>query len=152
MGIYLAVKPTPLSCLDLSKMQKAIHLKSPIVKDKLHCTLMYSADAEGKGYAPNPDIVYDAEVVGCEIMGTKESGWQALVLKLKCPALHRRFNLAQSRGLKHSYPDFLPHVSLAYEKDNGDLEGYLVELREYLLTQPQIKIELSQEYMEPLKG
>lgn len=150
MGTYLAVKPTNLSIHDISKIQKAIHLKAPIKKEKLHCTLMYSKDTDGEGYAPNPDIKYKATVIGCDIMGAKDSGWQALVLKLKCPALYRRFNLATSRGLKHSYPDFVPHLSLAYEKDNGDLEGYLVELNEYLSSQPQLEIELSHEYMEPL--
>lgn len=148
-GTYLAVKPTALSLNDIKKIQTAIHIQDPIPKEKIHCTLMYSKEKTGEGYSPNPDIVYSATVTGCDILGEKGSGWQALVLKLYCPALQRRFNLATHRGMEHNYPEFVPHISLAYEKDN-DLEGYLFELREFLQSSPQLSIELSQEYMEPL--
>jgi hypothetical protein len=147
-GTYLAVKPTALSLNDIKKIQLAINIQDPIPKEEIHCTLMASKEKTGSGYSPNPDIVYSASVTGCDILGEKGSGWQALILKLHCPALQRRFNLAKHRGMEHSYPEFLPHVSLAYEKDN-DLEGYLVELREYLQKSPQLTIELSYEYMEP---
>lgn len=149
-GTYLAVKPTALAISDIKKIQKAIGLVKPIPKEKLHCTLMYSEHATGKGYVPNPDIVYSAQVIGCKILGEPDSKWRAIVLELKCPELNRRFNFASSRGLKHSYPNFLPHVSLAYQEGNGDLEGFLMELKSYLAKQPQLTIDLTNEYSEPL--
>lgn len=146
-GTYLAVKPDGFAIADIQKIQKAAQFANPIAKEKLHCTLMYSKEAEGNGYVPNPDAVYEGIVTGCEMLGEVGSPYRALVLTFDCPALTRRFNYAKTKGLIHSYPNFKPHISLAY---GDDVEGHMLDVQEYLDAKPQIKLNFTNEYSEPL--
>jgi hypothetical protein len=146
-GTYLAVKPDGFAVADIQKIQRAVKFANPIPREKLHCTLMYSKNTQGVDYVPSPNIEYSAEVIGCEVMGEVGSPWRAIALKLHCPALERRFNFAKTKGLVHSYPDFKPHISLAY---GDDVEGYLIDLKKYLETSKQITLVLGSEYSEEL--
>lgn len=140
---YLAVKPDSAGIAVIQSIQRAIKLNSPIQKEKLHCTLMYSKEVEVLNYQPCSHIVYRAEVTGCSIIGEKGSPRRAIVLMLHSPSLSRRFNYAASTGLKHSFPEFSPHISLAY---GDDVECYLQELEEFLASSPQITLNLTSEY------
>ena len=97
-------------------------IKDAIPADKLHCTLFYAKKglpdtlkaAGGQVHVafvrPNPMII-------------GEEPWRALVLELDCPSLGLRHEeIKQSTGGEHSYPDYLPHMSLKYGPVEGDAE------------------------------
>lgn len=147
-GTYLAVKPDMQGQAIIKTLQKQAKISKPVQKEKLHCTLMYSPKDLKHTYTPDPEKIYEADVVGTALLGDVGSKWRALVLKLKCPALNRRHNLAVSRGLQHSYPEYDCHISLAYGEE---ADGYKIYLDQYLAKSPQLKIRLTSEYMEDLK-
>lgn len=141
-GTYLAVKPDAFAIADIQKIQNRLHLNG-VEKQELHCTLMYSPDAEGSGYEPKPEVKYTASVVGADFYGG-----DSLVLLLHCPALQRRHNYAKSCGLVPTFPNYSPHITIA---KGENLDAYLPDLRQLLANSNQLEFSLSKEIMEPIK-
>lgn len=84
-----------------------------IPMNKLHSTLMYDAS--------NPDIdpdinstVYKARVTGVKMLGDPSSRWRSVALVLDSEAIQKRHKELLEKGFKHSYPELLIHVSIAY--------------------------------------
>lgn len=98
-----------------------------------HVTLMYSKETD----LDNREILaslqkYD-ELITAKIDGVaafdavpkegeRDEKLCTIVVKLKSPTLDKIFKELQDIGLKHSYPDFAPHISLIYDLPIEDKE------------------------------
>ena len=88
--------------------------------DDLHVTMMYDKSNPALDYKPN-DKVYKANIVGVKTLGEPDSKWYAIALELDSEELHKRHTELKQLGYKHSYPDFLPHISLKYKPTESDI-------------------------------
>lgn len=115
---YIALK------LNLSQA-KALHdflaknnFSDLITPEKMHMTLIYDKR--------NPDIKYEksvnaykADLKAIKALGT--GNWRAAVLELNAPEISKRHDALINSGYKHSYDDFVPHLSIKYKPDNADI-------------------------------
>ena len=107
-----------------------------------HATLMYSETTE----VPTAKIKqllskYDKPFNG--ILGTIEAfdsptapGCCAIVVKIKGEQINKIHEELKALGLKHSYADFQPHVSLMYKTPLEEKEAALAYIRENLKAVP----------------
>ena len=125
-GNYVSIESESLKSF-FNKMERPM-TGTPPPKDDYHCTLMFS-----KNTSIDTDLVLEelkkfsdkhvAIITKVDCFdstpkdGERDSAKSCVVLKLDCPALTDIFNHLQSIGLRHSYPEFLPHVTLLYNVD-----------------------------------
>jgi len=118
-GTYIGLRLTEDSTEELQSFAESLGLQGLLPSEKYHLTLIYSKD-KTLDYVPRPERRFKSTVVSADIIG--EGKWRALVLKLRSPDAHRRFNaITKVYGNVHSYPDFLPHISLKYGPKPKDL-------------------------------
>jgi hypothetical protein len=158
-GNYVSIK-----CSDLGRFFDALYVtppksgESPPAGD-YHCTLMYS---KGSSVPPNRiqkflDANFSAPIT-CNIVGidcfdsipkdgSRDAAKSCLVLKLDNPTLGIIHNSLVPFGLKHSYAEYNPHVTLRYNMSVTEAHVYrdmlneFPELRELTLTLRTIKSE-----------
>jgi hypothetical protein len=119
---YVSVK---LNATDAKLVQEKIDkagITDAIQADKLHATLFYA-----KAGLPDSLVAAEGAIHTAFIKPTPmvigEDPWRALVLELDCPSLVARHDeIKQSTGGEHSYPDFLPHMSLKYSPSEDDIK------------------------------
>lgn len=118
-GGYVSLKVDQESSMHIDHVLSHYNIDNLI--DDLHLTLMYDAR--------NPSIIslpeeseYDADVIGIEMLGEEGSEWRAIVLKLGGEQLAQRHKELLTAGYKHSYPDFIPHVSIKYKPTQSDID------------------------------
>lgn len=90
----------------------------PIAEDKFHTTIAYDRDTPSDIKEPDvdPDIVYEGKVVSIELMGPCKEGLQsAIAFVMDSPQLVEEHHRWQAVGYDHHYPDYIPHVSIAYD-------------------------------------
>lgn len=110
-GTYVCVLPDKESKLKLAKISAALGHPIPIAEvEDLHSTVMYS-----KGSFPRelslPRKRFGAKVVGLEFWdGHNNDGYVVVILDSPDLVARNRFWTAQ--GLKHSFDDYTPHVTL----------------------------------------
>lgn len=98
--------------------------------DDYHVTLMYSKDTKED---PNRildtiqnsrlDIPYECKVKGAECF-EDDASKSCIVLLLDDPILHKIHDFIRSLGLRHSYPEFIPHITLRYNMDLEEAHNY----------------------------
>lgn len=149
-GVYIALKPTEAALEKIIEIQKLISLPDLILKDQLHCTLVYDSFTEKTNYLAEPNLIHKATISDCTILGKNE--YKAIVLVLDSIDIHNRFNFAISSGLKLDYSEYIPHISLVYQKNNTDnnLDSFLQIIKNYISNNSTIEIELHNEYIEKL--
>jgi phage-related protein (TIGR01555 family) len=117
---FVSVKPDSLSASVIAEHVLSAGIGSGVLADDLHVTLFYARDGIPAG---SPKIgLYTANLTTeYEIIG--QAPWRALVVKLDSPELQARFNEIRASGAVHSYPTFLPHLSLKYDPTDEELEA-----------------------------
>lgn len=144
---YLALRPSPESAKYIAEQVAAAGIKNGIPADKLHVTLYYAPT--GLPHAIHgtvkPETVHVAFAKSSpRLLG--EDPWRALVLELDAPSVAARHaEIKATTGVSHSFPDYLPHLSLKYDVEAGDLEK-LRGLRSLF----SMAIDLTGEYCEDL--
>lgn len=116
----------------------------------LHCTLVYAkegasesatdADVDGAQSVP---YITDVNVTGMAILGTS-----LVVLFEPSEIIKSRFN-ALNKVYKHSYPELLPHVTIASLKDNAQIVA--ADLERIAATLP-MKLTLIGEHSDNIDG
>lgn len=87
----------------------------PAVKHDLHCTMMYDKrDLEAPLVEVDPTKEFKANVTKLEVLG------DGLVFHLTSTDLADEHRRLKEGGYEHSFPDFLPHMSLTYDFNNYD--------------------------------
>lgn len=141
-GHYIAFKPTYNSIHTLLSLMDTIDLSSKLQSDYLHCTLIYCSHTIDHHYLINPNSIHNALITKAELFNN------TLIFKLESQDLINQFHLALSKGLIHDFPDYYPHISIAYQLNDIDSNQYLNILNKFIDT--GIHIQLSHEYIEPI--
>lgn len=130
---YVSVKPTADDAGSIASQVSALGITGGIAPEKLHVTLMYSK-AHSVNIQPEPDRVYQATLTGqFKLLGADS----ALVALIDSPDLQKRFDELSAAGGVHSFPDYLPHISLKYGATEADLaliEGKGLDMASLKLT------------------
>lgn len=97
-------------------------------KYDFHVSLMYDKDApkeELDDSKINPNEVFLAVVSDISLLGNpnreNSSGW-ALVIELTSKDLIKEHNRLKEVGYKHSFDDFIPHMSLYYTPTDEEIK------------------------------
>lgn len=104
-----------------------------------HCTLIYSKDT---AYDPN-DMLEKLSAVDCKypilsgvthfsVLGEPDASKVALVANLDSLTLHKLHDMCRGMGLQHSYPEFIPHITLRIDMNRDEANAYA----EYLNSRP----------------
>lgn len=105
---------------EISEILKKAGITS-ILPSKLHVTIMYDESNPDINLLQN-DSTYKAKITGVERLGTKGSEWEAIALTLKSPEIEKRHKDLKNVGYKHSYDEFICHMSLVYKPSETDLD------------------------------
>lgn len=117
---YVSVKPYEDDARHIVDHLESIGVNGFISQHEMHATLMYSKSSVINGSADTL-ATYEAFIDGeAEIIG--KAPWRALVVKLDSDGLRERHEKLKSMGGKHSYDEFLPHISLKYDPTDEDLQ------------------------------
>lgn len=121
---YGAVYPTPEDAKAIGDWVATLNIKDPLPVNKYHVTLMYdksnpkvSEDVIGKDASTQ---TYGAALQDIKTLG--EGKWRGAVIMLDSPELKGRFDTLLNSGFTHSYPNFLPHLSLKYVPTPEDIQ------------------------------
>lgn len=90
--------------------------------DDLHITLIYDSSNPKIDMELDMKREYSATVDNIKTLGEPDSKWYAVALTLESNELLDRHNDYISAGFKHSYPKFIPHVSLKYNPTEHDIK------------------------------
>lgn len=127
-GSYVDMRLDDKSKDKIGDLIRDIGLDNPTPRDKLHVTLMYSKKPSSKFYERSEKSVKVGNKYSLQWFGENKD---ALVLVLEdADDLHKRHSELKAYGMEHSWPDYSPHVTLAYKQDS---EVGLPDMREYNL-------------------
>lgn len=115
---FVSVKPDSLAASVIAKHMLSIGVGSGVLADDMHVTLFYAREGIPAG-APTGDAYIANLTTQYEIIG--QAPWRALVVKLDSPDLQARFDEIRATGAEHSYPGYLPHLSLKYDPTEDEL-------------------------------
>lgn len=120
-GIYMCAKFDQASCEALKNVQKTLGItKNAVSAEKMHTTIVYSRKTVD--LFPQQDITEPAKLVDVEKWDTKY-GSSTIVGILESEYLHSRFKDSIDAGATYDYPDYKPHVTLAYDSMLDDISG-----------------------------
>lgn len=149
-GTYVCVLPNAMSKIRLLQIGRLLGFDLRGDLDELHSTLMYS-----RGHFPfddrvDPRLEHPATITDIEFWpGHDNEGY--LVLTLESQSLQERHRSWLDQGLVHSFPDYLPHVTL-----KSSLGVLTDELRSRIKTvRPKVvglQLVLTNEQIEGLKA
>jgi hypothetical protein len=88
--------------------------------DDLHVTVIYDTTNPAIEVQPLQDS-FTTKVVGCKTLGEKDSKWFSITLILETDDLVKQHEALKELGFKHSYPEFIPHVSIKYQPTEDDI-------------------------------
>lgn len=110
-GTYAAVKFNAETLDMLQDLQKELMLFEPVPRDKLHATICFSRVQIP--YIPN----VESQRIGCtwKLEVFEHNGKRALVALLDSPYLHDRHEYAKILGATYDFPEYKPHITLAYD-------------------------------------
>lgn len=142
-GTYVGLKLTRESEDLMRNYMSQCGLEGCLPISKLHCTLYYADKAPIPEYTPDPTKMYESYVIGYGFLGKGE--WAALVLNLFSPAMFKQHKKIAEYGSPHSYPEFVPHMSIKYGPMPTDIE--------YVKNHSPLGMTLmfTGEYAEPIK-
>lgn len=81
-----------------------------------HCTLMYDKrEIEEPLATLDPEKTFTASIVGIEVLG------KGLIFNLVSNDLMEEHKRLKDCGYEHSFPSFLPHMSMSYDFDEYDV-------------------------------
>jgi hypothetical protein len=113
----------------------------------LHLTLMYDRSNPNISYTQNNNK-YLATINSCKLLGEPTSKWFAIALDLHSPELSERHAELLKLGYKHSYPDFVAHISLKYQPTEQDVNTIKNNIKKFI---DLGNITLEQEKLKEIK-
>lgn len=150
---YAAHKDGTYVALNLSKESKALldnfvemnlGLKERVHPDSFHITVIYSRTpvptAENYKHM-NTTLPVEALASGYEIFPTKNDG-KCLVMRLVCPYATRLNSELGKQGATSDYPEYKPHLTLAYDMSQ--------EVNPDSLPLPQFQLVFDEIHVAPL--
>ncbi len=88
----------------------------------LHITIIYDRSNPTLDMEIDNTKEYEANVVDIKMLGEPGTKWYAIALTLESPDIEKRHKDYIDAGFKHSYPEFLAHMSLKYKPSEEDIK------------------------------
>lgn len=110
-GMYVWIDPDESSLIRLARMVKDAPFKTKDVTE-FHCTVLHAAGALPSNLEVPKDTTYVAAMLGFTTW-TDHKQRTIVVLELQSSALSRLHKFLSDQGLKHAYPKFIPHITIA---------------------------------------
>ena len=115
-GVYVCAKPDESTKKDIFEFFESQKIPGLIAPDEYHVTIMYAPEQELADYRDDipEDVSADtgsssAKFDAYALYGPEKD---CLVMKLDSAMLHRMHNRLAALGLKPTYPDYSPHLTL----------------------------------------
>ena len=118
---YIGMKVSNDDAVKINYILYKLGVKNYIDKNDLHITLIYDKRNPELNYRPDVKsfIGYHIDI---QMMGKPDSEYYAIALILVSDQLQQKHKELKDFGFQHSYPDFVPHVSLIYKPMDRDIE------------------------------
>ena len=110
-----------------------LDLASGSLNKSPHITLIYSKESkeDPKDILSDIQVKFGTKSIPCEVVeaakfdslpkkGERDEKKACVVLKLKSKKLEDIHEFLKGKGLKHSYPEFSPHLTLFYDVDSDE--------------------------------
>ena len=142
-GTYVALEMSQESkdLLD-TFVEMNLGLTERVDKKTYHITVIYSRTPVPSAEAllhTNTSIPVEAQPVGYEIFPTKNDG-QCLVMRVICPYATRINSQLEREGATSDYPDYKPHITIAYDiKEKVD--PHTLPVPQFQLIFDQLKVD-----------
>lgn len=126
----VSVKPSGYVCLNVAEKAaaklhtflKGLGLSSCVPAADMHTTLVY--DKSNPVLNAQPDhSAHTVKIKGVKRLGEPGSKWEAIVLELDAPTVVQRHMELRQLGFKHSYPAYIPHLSVCYQPKPSDFDA-----------------------------
>jgi hypothetical protein len=140
-GTYVSVRFTKDTNKKLREFALSLGLK-PI--DKFHITVVYSPKPLGVEFGESR-FNGSAKITGIDYLGDIDSEYRAVVLHVDSKEVQNLYDTYEViHGYKHTYDEFIQHVSLAYRPPE-DLDLSQVDLPDFEIEFSYVKIEALKE-------
>jgi 2'-5' RNA ligase len=138
-GVFIGVKLSEKSLNDIEQFIENQHIPSPIARDDIHITLIYSKKSfPMEEWKQTKTIKEFANPIKFNYFGDKKN---CLVVLLDSSFLiERNAEIVEQYGAISDYDEYHPHLTLSYDCTNCQLD----------FAQFPTNIELVQEYATPL--
>jgi 2'-5' RNA ligase len=134
-GTYAAVKFDPETLDKIQEIQRKLNLFEPVPRDDLHSTICFSRVQVP--YKPESEAKHIGQTGSFTVFKT-QTGKRALVLRIESDYLHARHKYANDIGATYDFPDYQPHVTLAYDigaiAQPPDIESFQVGITNEYVT------------------
>lgn len=116
---YGSLQLAPDNIKSITKVLNELDIDN-IITD-MHITLIYDTSNPTTDIKTDSKAEYSASITGAEALGEPGTKWYAIALTLKSPEIDTRHKDYIDAGFKHSYPEFVPHLSLKYKPSEQDI-------------------------------
>jgi hypothetical protein len=116
-GVYVAVKPTQQSIIELNLMTQEYDIPNAIDGSKLHSTIVFSRTYDD--ISVNKENIYEATIELFRVFKTRE-GNCGLVIEMDAKDLvNRHMYFMNNYKLTYEFDKFIPHMTLTYNLTAG---------------------------------
>ena len=145
---YISLKPFFKDSIHIYEVVSRYLTEGIIKPEDYHLTLMYDIRNPKVEFQTNHNSkVYKATIKDIVKMGNFGEKWSAIAFELDAPKISNRHQELINMGYKHSYPDFIPHLSIKYMYTENDFlkiqdnkNNIISSIGEILLTQETCEI------------
>ncbi|AUR81047.1 RNA ligase [Vibrio phage Aphrodite1] len=131
---YVSVDLAYFQCGRLRELVTNHGIK-PIDDGDFHVTIAYDKELIDNTLEIDIDKnrLYEAKVIGVELMGEVKDGLQsAVALTLESEELVEEHFKWMAAGYEHGWPEYIPHMSVAYDVPVKDSERLVKALEPYI--------------------
>lgn len=138
-GNYVSLSVSDMPSVDIG-------LETGKISKSFHVTLMYSKESKRNPNTIKKNIEKQfpteviAKVLHASGFDSEEDGTTAIVLELDAPILNKMHSYLKMEGLKHSYDDFKPHLTLAYDVKSSEAKKMIEGLNKSEWIGKEIKL------------
>lgn len=108
------------SSKQIKKVLKELGINDII--DDLHITVIYDVSNPNIDLDIDESEEYEASISDIKMLGEPGTKWYAIALTLESPDIVNVHKKYIDAGFKHSYPNFIPHLSLKYKPSEENIE------------------------------
>ncbi len=142
---YGSVQLNKQSSINIKSILKTLKISDII--DDLHVTLIYDQSNPKINIDIDDSIEYESSIKDIKMLGEPNTKWYAIALTLSSSDLVNRHKDYIKKGFKHSYPNFIPHLSLKYNPSEEDIKTITKNLKLF----KDIKLIFSGEKLKKIK-
>lgn len=139
---YSSLSLNSRSVKQINKILNNLNISDSV--DDFHITLMYDTSNPDINIELDNEKVYNASIIGVKELGKPDSKWFSIALTLYAPDIEKRHRDYIDAGFKHSYPEFIPHLSLKYQPSKEDINI----IKDNLDLFKKIKLKFSNEHLD----